>query len=189
MNQSKQDIALGKFLSLILRHHPDSIGIKLDENGWADVGELLRGMKRAGHSIDNDTLERIVKENEKKRYSFNEDHTKIRANQGHSLKINMEFTPKEPPELLFHGTASRFLADIRKKGITKQSRQYVHLSADEKTAVSVGIRHGVPVVLKIDTKRMGKDGCVFYLSENGVWLCDYVAVKYILNLDNKDQKS
>lgn len=181
MEQSKNDVALGKFISLVLRHNPEAAGITLDEHGWADVEELIAGARRAGKRIDRETLERIVRENAKQRYSMSEDRTRIRANQGHSIQVDVELRQAEPPDVLYHGTAARFLEGIKREGITKQSRQHVHLSRDEATAVSVGSRHGKPVVLRIDARKMAEDGMVFYLSENGVWLCDSVAWKYVLN--------
>lgn len=181
MEQSKNDVALGKFLSLVLRHHPEAAGVALDEHGWADVDELLAGARRTGRKIDRETLERIVRENSKQRYILNEDHTKIRANQGHSIQVDVELRQADPPDVLYHGTAVRFLEGIKRDGITKQGRQYVHLSKDEATAISVGGRHGKPAVLHIDARKMAEDGIIFYLSENGVWLCDSVAWKYVLN--------
>lgn len=173
------DTSLGKFLSLILRHRPETIGITLDHAGWADVEELINGITRYGKKIDKKTLERIVLENDKQRYSFNEDKTKIRANQGHSISVELGLKKQTPPPILYHGTAISSLESIKKRGILKQSRQYVHLSKDEKTAISVGVRHGFPVVLVIDTQAMLADGFVFYLSDNGVWLCEQVPFKYI----------
>ena len=178
MPQSANDIKLGKFLSLVLRHEPGAAGITLDKNGWADVEELLAGVRRTGRQIDMDTLERIVRENNKQRYSFNEDHTKIRANQGHSIQVDVELKEAAPPQYLFHGTASRFLPAIQREGIRKMDRQYVHLSADYQTALSVGRRHGSPVVLTVDASAMARDGVTFYLSANGVWQCEYVSPKY-----------
>ena len=179
MQQSKKDVELGRFLSLILRHNPSAAGISLDLNGWADVDKLLAGVGHSGRWIDKETLERLVRENNKQRYSFNENHTKIRANQGHSLAVDIELSPKIPPDILYHGTATRFLPSIRQLGITKQNRQHVHLSADLQTAVTVGKRHGKAVVLSINTAEMVKDGYVFYYSENKVWLCDIVPWHYI----------
>ena len=147
--QSKEDIRLGKFISLVLRHNPQTIGISLDEQGWADVGQLIEAMQRAGKNIDQTILERIVAENEKQRYAFNENHTKIRANQGHSIAVDLHLEPKQPPKLLYHGTATRFLKSIQKQGLKKMTRQYVHLSDEKQTALSVGQRHGSPVVLKV----------------------------------------
>lgn len=176
--QTSSDVKLGRFLSLVLRHNPDAAGISLDEHGWADVQELLTGVRRSGRQINLETLERIVRENNKQRYSFNADHTKIRANQGHSLQVDVELTPVKPPRYLYHGTASRFLPAIQREGIKKMSRQYVHLSGDVQAAVEVGRRHGSPVVITINAEAMAHDGVTFYLSENGVWLCEYVAPEY-----------
>ena len=184
MDQS--DVRLGRFISLVLRHQPSAANITLDEHGWADVDELLIGICNTGRMIDMETLERIVRENDKQRYIFNEDHAKIRANQGHSLKVNMEFKPIIPPAVLYHGTATRFLDSIRNQGIRKMNRQYVHLSADHKTAVKVGGRHGVPVVLRIDAAKMSEAGMVFYCAENGVWLTDFVPWEYVTELSQPE---
>lgn len=180
MEQLEQDVNLGRFLSLVLRHDPAAAHIELDAYGWADVKALLCGARRAGKRIDKADLERIVKENNKQRYSFNEDHSKIRANQGHSILVDVELQPAIPPERLYHGTAQRFLSRMRVEGIMKQSRQYVHLSVDLNTARNVGKRHGNPVVLPINTEAMVRDGCQFYLSHNGVWLCEHVSWNYVL---------
>ena len=178
MEQSKSDIRLGRFLSLVLRHDPGAAGSVLDEHGWADVKELLDGVNRSGLSMDMETLERIVRENNKQRYAFNESHTKIRANQGHSIGVDVELKQKQPPQYLYHGTATRFLPSIHREGIRKMSRQYVHLSGDFETALAVGKRHGIPVVVTVEAAAMARDGVVFYRSENGVWLCEHVAPKY-----------
>lgn len=180
MSQNANDIKLGRFLSLVLRHKPGAAGISLDEHGWANVEELLSGVRRTGRQIDMDTLERIVRENNKQRYSFNEDHTKIRANQGHSIQVDVELKEMHPPQYLYHGTASRLLPIIRQEGIRKMGRQYVHLSGDFQTAIAVGRRHGNPVVITINAAAMARDGITFYLSENGVWLCDYVSPNYFV---------
>ena len=181
MDQSNSDVKLGRFLSLVLRHNPGAAGITLDEHGWADVNELLAGVNRAGRKIDMDTLERIVRENNKRRYSFNGDHTRIRANQGHSISVDVELKEAEPPRYLYHGTASRFLPAIQGEGIRRMSRQYVHLSGEFETAVAVGKRHGNPVVITIDAAAMRRDGITFYRSENGVWLCEHVEPKYFVS--------
>lgn len=178
MPQSANDVKLSKFLSLVLRHQPEAAGITLDRHGWADVKKLLAGVRRTGRQLDMETLERIVRENNKQRYSFNEDHTKIRANQGHSVQVDVELKEAQPPEYLFHGTASRFLPAIYREGIRKMERQYVHLSDDFQTAMAVGRRHGSPVVLTLNAAAMARDGVTFWLSENGVWLCEYVSPKY-----------
>jgi len=180
MNQTKADIELGRFISKILRHNPAVIGITLDENGWADVDELIGGISKKDRSIDRITLDRIVRENNKNRYSYNADKTKIRANQGHSVAVDVELKKAAPPPVLYHGTAAKFVDSIKNNGITKQKRQHVHLSADFETAVNVGKRHGSPVVLEIDAEVMNADGFSFWISENNVWLCEEVPAKYIL---------
>ena len=180
MNQSSSDVKLGRFLSLVLRHDPHAAGITLDERGWADVNELLAGVNCTGRKIDIDTLERIVRENNKQRYAFNEDHTRIRANQGHSIPVDVELKEETPPQYLYHGTATRFLPSIHREGIRKMGRQYVHLSGDFETAMAVGKRHGIPVVITIDAEAMAREGVAFYRSENGVWLCEHVEPKYLV---------
>lgn len=181
MEQSNSDVKLGRFLSLVLRHDPGAAGISLDEHGWAEVDQLLAGVNRTGRKIDMPTLERIVRENNKQRYSFNEDHTRIRANQGHSVQVDVELREMEPPKYLYHGTATRFFPAIQREGIRKMSRQYVHLSGDFATAMAVGKRHGIPMVITIDAEAMAQDGVTFYRSENGVWLCEHVEPKYFVS--------
>lgn len=170
---------LSVFISLVLRHKPDAAGIQLDEHGWANVDELIEGINHTGRRIDMDILEEIVRTDNKQRYSFNEDKTLIRANQGHSIPVDVELEEKRPPEYLYHGTAERFLNSIMEEGLKPMSRLYVHLSKDEETAAKVGKRHGKPVILKIKSEEMYRDGHAFYLSQNGVWLTKYVDRKYI----------
>ena len=172
---------LSKFLSLVLRHEPGAAGIQLDEHGWADVKELIQGVNGTGRKLDERILKESVLTNDKQRFSFNSDGTKIRANQGHSHNVDVELKETIPPDLLYHGTATRFLGSIlnAKEGLRPGSRLYVHLSKDYDTAIKVGTRHGVPVVLKVDARQMRKDGYVFYLSENGVWLVKNVPEKYL----------
>lgn len=173
---------LSIFISLVLRHKPEAANVKIDEHGWVEVAELIKGTKRKGYKIDMAILEQIVKIDRKKRYSFNEDKSKIRANQGHSIKVDVELKEQEPPEILYHGTATRFSGGIFSKGLIGKSRLYVHLSDNAKIAKSVGSRHGEPVVLIIDSAKMHKEGYKFYLSENGVWLCKTVPAEYISKL-------
>ena len=180
MEQRNSDVKLGRFLSLVLRHDPGAAGITLDEHGWADVNELLAGVNRTGRRIDLPTLERIVRKNNTRRYAFSEDHTKIRANQGHSIPVDVELREEKPPRYLYHGTATRFLPAIQGEGIRRMGRQYVHLSGDFETAMAVGKRHGIPVVITIDAAAMARDGVTFYRSENGVWLCEHVPARYFL---------
>lgn len=169
-----------KFLSLILRHKPEEIGITLDKHGWAVVTELLDGMK-----ITMETLEHIVATDEKKRYSFNEDKTLIRANQGHSIPVDVELKECEPPEFLYHGTAEKYLTSILKEGLVPRSRLYVHLSKDFDTAINVGKRHGTPVVFRIATGEMYRKGHKFYLSENSVWLVESVPAEYMVAVSRR----
>ena len=177
MNE-KQKKRIGKFMSLILRHEPQKIGLELDAAGWASVNELLVGMKRKGHGLSFEQLVDIVETNEKKRYRFNEDKTRICANQGHSLNLDLELTEFEPPEVLYHGTASRFMKSIKEQGLIKGNRHHVHLSKDKETARNVGSRHGVPIILAVSSGAMHRAGFTFYCSENGVWLVDNVPAKY-----------
>lgn len=169
---------LSKFLSLILRHKPEVIGIKLDEHGWANVRELIDGIGKT-HKFDMEMLEKIIAEDEKQRYSFNEDKTLIRANQGHSINVDVELKKASPPEMLWHGTGEKYVASILKGGLIPKSRLYVHLSKDYETAIKVGSRHGKPVVFKVYAGRMAEDGYEFFLSENGVWLSKNVPKEYI----------
>ena len=168
---------LSVFISLVLRHKPEATRITLDEHGWANVDELINGINNTGRKIDMTMLEEIVKTDNKQRYSFNEDKTLIRANQGHSIPVDVELNQQEPPELLYHGTASRFLDNIMTEGLKPMSRLYVHLSKDVETAKKVGKRHGNPVVLKVYSRQMNRDGVEFYLSENGIWLTKKVEIK------------
>lgn len=162
-----------KFLALILRHNPSKIGIVLDEHGWVDVADLCDKMP-----ISKDILDEIVNTDLKQRYSYSEDGLKIRANQGHSIYVDVELEEKEPPEFLYHGTCTRFLESISKDGLKSMSRQYVHLSSDYKTAVNVGSRHGKPVVLMIKALQMHNSGLKFFLSKNEVWLTNDVPIEF-----------
>ena len=170
---------LGKVLAYVLRHRPDAAGITLDAHGWADVDALIGGICAMGRKMDRATLEEIVATDEKFRFSFNQDGSKIRANQGHSVQVDVQPEERVPLDILYHGTAQKSVADILRDGIQKRTRLFVHLSADEATAGKVGARHGQPVVLQIDAKRMYADGYKFYFSANGVWLTEYVPSAYI----------
>jgi putative RNA 2'-phosphotransferase len=170
-----------KFISLILRHHPEVIGITLDEHGWADVQEFIDGINKDGkHDLTLEKLEEIIRTDEKQRYSFNEDHTKIRANQGHSIPVDVELEKTYPPEILYHGTGEKYASSIDKEGLLPKSRLYVHLSKDVQTAEEVGSRHGKPVVYQVNAGEMSRDGITFYLSANGVWLVKSVPVRYLI---------
>ena len=169
-----------KFISLILRHRPEAAGIVLDEHGWADVQELISGVNNSeGHTLDMETLEEIVRTDEKQRYSFNEDHTLIRANQGHSIPVDVELEEKVPPAVLYHGTGEKYVPSINAQGLLPKGRLYVHLSPDVETARKVGSRHGKPVIYTIDCAGMAADGYKFYLSANKVWLTKKVPVRYL----------
>ncbi len=164
-----------KFLSLVLRHKPETIGIKLDKNGWANVAEILRGMK-----INFADLEKVVAENDKQRFSFNADKTKIRANQGHSISVDVEFEETPPPAILYHGTIERNEKSIAERGLLKMNRLHVHLSADIETAKKVAARRtGNALIYKILAQEMFNDGYKFYKSKNGVWLTEHVPSKYL----------
>lgn len=176
---SNKNNKLSVFISLILRHRPEVINISLDKYGYANVDELIKGVNNSGKKLTREILEDIVKTDNKNRYSFNEDKTKIRANQGHSINVDVGLKMAIPPEILYHGTAEKSLNYILLDGIKKMNRLYVHLSDNLETAEKVGSRHGKPVVLIIDAKKMVEDGYNFYLSDNNVWLTDFVPKKYI----------
>ena len=168
-----------KFISLILRHKPEAIGISLDEHGWADVEELIKGIART-RDFDMEMLEEIVRTDEKQRYSFNEDKTLIRANQGHSIPVDVELDEEQPPEELWHGTGEKYVSSIDIQGLLPKSRLYVHLSRDRETALKVGQRHGKPVLYIVKAGEMYRDGYKFFLSKNGVWLTKEVPIKYLM---------
>lgn len=168
-----------KFLSLILRHKPEEIGLALDPNGWAVIDELIALAGLRGTQISRTQVETIVAESDKQRFAISADGMKIRANQGHSVDIALGLAPQTPPEQLFHGTATRFLESIRESGLRPASRQHVHLSSDATTAEKVGSRHGKPVILTVESGQMARDGNLFYLSANGVWLTEGVPAKFL----------
>jgi putative RNA 2'-phosphotransferase len=170
----KQRTRISKFLSKHLRHEPDAIGVTLEPGGWVAVDALLDGCRRAGWSVSREDLDEVVITNAKQRFAFDETGTRIRANQGHSVEIDLQLEPATPPDVLFHGTTDRILPVILTDGLKKMGRHHVHLSADVATAVAVGTRHGKPVVLTLDAAGMARAGHVFYVSANGVWLTDHV---------------
>ena len=174
--------SISKYISLILRHKPWVIGITLDENGWAKVDELIKGIAK-DRKFDMAMLEEIVRTDNKQRYAFSADKSLIRANQGHSVSVDVELKEKQPPEILWHGTGKKFETSIDKNGLVSKNRLYVHLSQDEETAVKVGERHGKPVLYNVFAKRMYDDGYKFYISENGVWLTEKVPARYIEKLE------
>lgn len=178
-SMSEQNVRESKFLSLVLRHEPARAGIVLDAAGWVEVDALLRGCAAAGVRISRDELERLVAESDKQRFAFSEDRLRIRANQGHSVEVELQLAPQVPPAVLYHGTADRFLEAIRATGLEKRARHHVHLSAERATAIGVGGRHGRPVVLVIAAVEMHSAGHEFFRSANGVWLTEHVPAKYL----------
>jgi putative RNA 2'-phosphotransferase len=168
---SSKLVQISKFLSFVLRHQPEAIGLALDAEGWGSVDGLIAGAARQGRQLPRELIEQVVATNDKKRFELSADGQRIRAVQGHSTRsVERQFEPVQPPDVLFHGTASRFVAAISREGIKPGSRHYVHLSADEPTARAVGLRYGVPVVLVVDAARMHAQGFVFHQAENGAWL-------------------
>ena len=172
-------VAHSKFLSLVLRHDPQRIGLTLDEAGWARTDELLACLQKSSHPMSLALLQRVVAADSKQRYSFSEDGLRIRANQGHSIEVELGLMAQEPPDELHHGTATRFLASILEQGLTRQKRHHVHLSANQEVAATVGRRYGQLAMLVVDARRMHADGHVFYRSDNGVWLTDAVPPRYL----------
>ena len=175
----KSLVKTSKFLSLLLRHRPETVDLVLDEQGWVSVDELLEKCRVAGRHISRSLLERVVRENDKKRFAFSEDGQFIRASQGHSLEVELDLTPLEPPALLFHGTVNDVLQAIVEAGLRKMRRHHVHLSADIETARKVGSRRGRPIVLTVRAGEMHQTGIDFFRSANGVWLTDHVPPDYI----------
>ena len=170
---------ISKFLSLILRHQPETVGIELDEAGWVDVQVLITAVNKAGKKLDEDLLREVVESNDKQRFAYSSDGLRIRANQGHSVQVDLQLKIQTPPEILYHGTATRFVASIKEQGLIKRSRQHVHLSADKSTATKVGRRHGKVIILTVRARAMVEHGHKFYLSENKVWLTDEVPAEFI----------
>ncbi len=165
-------------MSYILRHRPDDIGLTLDAEGWADIAELLeKSQKRI--CLTRSQLDIVVMDNDKKRFRISDDGLRIRASQGHSLNVNLNLQPRTPPDILFHGTATRFLSSILEDGLKSGSRQFVHLSIDRDTAHAVGSRHGSPVILTVAAREMVNAGHEFFLSDNGVWLTEAVDPRYL----------
>jgi putative RNA 2'-phosphotransferase len=168
-----------KFLSLVLRHEPEKAGLRLDAAGWVSVTDLLAGCAAARRALTRDELNHVVETNPKKRFEFSTDGTRIRASQGHSVEVDLQYAAKVPPAVLYHGTATRFLDSIREKGLLKMQRHQVHLSAETRITMQVGARHGIPVLLHIQAETMHQQGHLFYQSTNGVWLVDHVPPEFI----------
>lgn len=173
------DVRLSKFLSLVLRHEPERLGLTLDAAGWVSVDELLAACARERMSVTRERLEQIVASSDKQRFSIDKARSRIRANQGHSVPVELGYAFAVPPELLFHGTIDKFLSSIRAGGLRKGERHHMHLSENEETARKVGARRGRPVILVIRAGDMQRAGHTFFLSSNGVWLVDHVPAEFL----------
>ena len=184
MASPQKENRVSKVLSLVLRHQPEYLGIQLDSGGWASVAQLITYMNEKGHEVDFSLLCDVVTNNDKQRFTFNDDKSRIRANQGHSVNVDLEMHSIEPPSMLYHGTARRNLPSIMQEGLLKNKRMHVHLSDNRQTAISVGQRHGQPIVLQVDAGKMYEGNCQFYRSKNGIWLTDYVSPTYITVVDD-----
>lgn len=170
---------ISRYIALLLRHHPEKAGLCLDEHGWAEVEALIQGVRRRYPEFNRAVLDEIVARDSKQRYTYNQDKTCIRANQGHSIPVDVELKQALPPTILYHGTGEKYVESIQKVGLIPKSRLYVHLSTDIQTAIQVGKRHGQPVVYQIDTQQMIHDGFIFYISANHIWLTKAVPVQYL----------
>lgn len=180
-DMSKQHSEISKFLSFVLRHQPDAIGITLDLEGWTDIAALIEAAARDGRQLDRDLIQAVVTTSDKKRFAVSDDGLRNRAVQGHSTKIvDISYVERLPPEFLYHGTATRFMESINKDGLLRGARQYVHLSQDEQTALAVGQRYGKPLILKIKALLMHEQGFKFFQAQNGVWLTNRVLPIHIL---------
>ena len=173
---------ISKYLSYILCHNPSDAGITLDSQGWVEVDELIEKVSQKGYKLTSESLTELVNNNNKKRFAFSDGGMYIRANQGHSIEVDLGYKDAEPPKELYHGTAERFLDVILDQGLKPMSRHAVHMSPDEDTAIKVGKRHGEPVVILIDALQMHQDGHKFQVSDNGVWLTDAVDPKYFKSI-------
>jgi putative RNA 2'-phosphotransferase len=177
---AKRAVRVSKLLSFGLRHSPDLLGLRLDAAGWAEVGRVLEGLAAHGELLSADELNHVVMTSDKRRFALSEDGRRIRANQGHSVAIDLGLAAREPPQTLYHGTVDRFLERIRVEGLRRGSRTHVHLSVDERTARRVaGRRRGRPMILTVRAEAMHAEGLPFYLSDNGVWLAEHVPPKYL----------
>jgi putative RNA 2'-phosphotransferase len=188
MNDSRL-VKISKYLSKHLRHAPERIGLKLAEGGWVAIDDLLAACQKHSFPISHEELNEVVARNDKKRFSFDATKTLIRANQGHSVEVDLQLEPTFPPDVLYHGTGQGTVESILRTGVDKMSRHHVHLSKDIATAKKVGSRHGRPVVFTVDAAAMHRDGYKFYCSENGVWLVDRVPPEYLaIASPNPDEK-
>ena len=180
MKDNEKEIRqISKFLSLVLRHQPEKIGITLDDAGWTSIDGLLEAMRQNGRKMTRETLDHVVETNDKQRFMFNEDGTMIRARQGHSVDVELGYEPASPPEFLLHGTPATAVDIIRREGLKKMKRHHVHLHADTATAETVGARRGVPVLLRIRSRQMASEGYLFFVTANHVWLTDHVPASFI----------
>lgn len=172
-------VQASKFLSLLLRHDPAEIGLVLSPDGWARVSDLVELTQGRRVQFSRESLAEVVRGNDKQRFELSADGEFVRARQGHSIEVDLGFEPQRPPDVLYHGTALRFLDSIFASGLQKQARQHVHLSHDPGTALKVGQRHGSPLVLRVDARGLHAEGSPFFLSSNGVWLTDSVPVRFL----------
>jgi putative RNA 2'-phosphotransferase len=172
-------VRTSKFLSRHLRHEPERLGLELCPGGWVNVDDLLAGCAKRGMTLTRAELDEVVTRNSKQRFAYDESGTRIRANQGHSVEVDLQLQETEPPPVLYHGTVQKSVEAVLREGLQKMSRHHVHLSVDVETARMVGSRRGRPVVLRVDAARMRQDGYIFYVSENGVWLTDQVPPAYL----------
>lgn len=170
---------ISKYLSYHLRHHPEALGLELAPGGWVEVAALLSAAREQGFHISPQELEAVVAQNDKKRFAFDPSHSHIRANQGHSVPVDLQLETRSPPKVLYHGTSDRAVVSIQRHGLQKQSRHHVHLSLNLETARQVGKRRGRPRVFEVDTAAMLQDNYQFYCSENHVWLVDSVPPQYL----------
>ena len=178
MNESRR-VRISKYLAKHLRHEPERLGLELAAGGWVPVDALLAACAAHGFSITRAELDEVVRTSDKARFAFDETGSRIRANQGHSVPVDLQLEPVTPPDVLYHGTAERNAEPISRAGLLKMSRHHVHLSPDAATARTVGARHGRPLVYEVDAARMHREGYVFYRSENGVWLVDAVPPRFL----------
>jgi len=179
---SKDLTHVSKFLSYVLRHHPESIGLDISDSGWVETEKLIQKANQTDIDLNFPRLTNIVRNSSKKRFAFNHDKSKIRANYGHSIDVDLDLVSQSPPEKLFHGTADRFLDSIKKQGLTPQNRNFVHLSINKTAAQKIGQRHGDPVILEINSYHMDRKGWRFYTSGKDIWLVKKVQPKFIENL-------
>jgi putative RNA 2'-phosphotransferase len=175
----KETRSISKFLSLVLRHQPETIGITLDDAGWTSVDGLLNAMVAHGHSITREILDHVVTTNDKQRFTYSDDGGMIRARQGHSVEVELGYETAQPPEFLLHGTPAAAVESIRSEGLKKMKRHHVHLHSDVSTAKSVGARRGAPVILTIRAQQMASEGFEFFVTANDVWLTDHVPARFI----------